>query len=765
MSASGDPSPNTSPYPPSSPSPFSMFLPTPSSTVTHYRAGIFPSASAFADPLGRGWSHTSSGVAASPGSTSGTSSPRFVEDTDTPTAPPSSMSSPDPGATFALTYMDSEHDDESTPGAAPHIPRPPNAFILFRASFIKSSALGALAGATSPAELSRLAGRVWHALPPKERKRWEDRAEDALRRHRERYPEWRWVGGRGKWGGADRSAGGSRKKGRIKDGGGGEKAGDAGGKKGWAAVQIVPDTTTLVMTVHTSVGIPPVRSASSTSGEDQPLEGTTPVGPPEPAGGSKSSARERPKARSRGGRAAKAALLGPRVPVAPVESFRFVGASSSKPIGSPAGSAVTTPTHSEAPPTTFKFVEETPTLALADDAAERRAARTRRRQKDRDASGERHVAAIVERVVGEWAGERDGAPPETRPRPRKRAATTVLPETAAEEDAAPASSQDSQRTVRARRNTTAAAPTPDPIMPAEQGAFVPLTSMFKRPRSTPADDAPPLPSPVPRALMGAAHRLPRTPPAVPFPSVAGLSLASPSRRAHSPASRAGSRSRGSSVVAPFGFAPVPEDGFGAQDAGAGGAGPVRTLRQMHRRTRSTLEGALGAPMAPPAPAPVAGWPVDGDMFSGWDYTASDAGQLARRHSIAAGTTSQMALPPPQDPSMGPSTPWTTGWVGLPRLASMDHPDEFFSQACASGNPACPSPQGFVCPNCVGNMLAARAAPAPAPTYPYNWPFPAAGPSSAPATFEGYAQPAPVQVSRYSSLAGWAGGPASDPGQG
>jgi hypothetical protein len=96
---------------------------------------------------------------------------------------------------------------------------------------------------------------------------------------------------------------------------------------------------------------------------------------------------------------------------------------------------------------------------------------------------------------------------------------------------------------------------------------------------------------------------------------------------------------------------------------------------------------------------------------------------------------------------------------------MNHSDELSSQACASGNPACPSPQGFVCPNCVGNMLAARAAPAPAPTYPYNWPFPAAGPSSAPATFEGYAQPAPVQVSRYSSLAGWAGGPASDPGQG
>ncbi|KAF8144122.1 high mobility group box domain-containing protein, partial [Mycena galopus ATCC 62051] len=75
-------------------------------------------------------------------------------------------------------------------GGASYIPRPPNAFILFRSSFIRSQNVpGRVEGNHST--LSKIIGKLWHALPPSERARWEDKARAAQAEHRRRYPDWR----------------------------------------------------------------------------------------------------------------------------------------------------------------------------------------------------------------------------------------------------------------------------------------------------------------------------------------------------------------------------------------------------------------------------------------------------------------------------------------------------------------------------------------------------------------------------------------------
>jgi len=102
---------------------------------------------------------------------------------------------------------------------AGHIPRPPNAFILFRSSFIKSesvpgniegnhSTLSKIIGTCTPAQskaslpsywglttTTTTIGIVWKTLPPAERQLWEKRAVQAQAEHRARYPDWRFRPG------------------------------------------------------------------------------------------------------------------------------------------------------------------------------------------------------------------------------------------------------------------------------------------------------------------------------------------------------------------------------------------------------------------------------------------------------------------------------------------------------------------------------------------------------------------------------------------
>ncbi|GLB42547.1 putative high mobility group [Lyophyllum shimeji] len=77
---------------------------------------------------------------------------------------------------------------------ASYIPRPPNAFILFRSSFIRSQQVtGKVEGNHS--NLSKIIGMYWKTLPKAERDEWEAKAALAQLEHRKRYPDWRFRPG------------------------------------------------------------------------------------------------------------------------------------------------------------------------------------------------------------------------------------------------------------------------------------------------------------------------------------------------------------------------------------------------------------------------------------------------------------------------------------------------------------------------------------------------------------------------------------------
>lgn len=97
------------------------------------------------------------------------------------------------------------HDEKSSKN---HIPRPPNAFILFRSSFIRSNhvpgkvegnhstlskIIGIYSQLISTIHPNSQLGLCWKALPPQERRSWEEKARIAQAEHRTLYPDWRWT--------------------------------------------------------------------------------------------------------------------------------------------------------------------------------------------------------------------------------------------------------------------------------------------------------------------------------------------------------------------------------------------------------------------------------------------------------------------------------------------------------------------------------------------------------------------------------------------
>ncbi|KAF7296197.1 HMG box domain-containing protein [Mycena chlorophos] len=69
----------------------------------------------------------------------------------------------------------------------PRIPRPPNAFILFRASFVKAGTVPAQAE-SSHAALSSIAGLTWAQLPPAQKAVWYELAKEKREEHARRFP-------------------------------------------------------------------------------------------------------------------------------------------------------------------------------------------------------------------------------------------------------------------------------------------------------------------------------------------------------------------------------------------------------------------------------------------------------------------------------------------------------------------------------------------------------------------------------------------------
>ncbi|KAF9066012.1 hypothetical protein BDP27DRAFT_1424284 [Rhodocollybia butyracea] len=70
-----------------------------------------------------------------------------------------------------------------------HIPRPPNAFILFRSSFIKSQHVSTEVE-TNHSTLSKIIGLTWQNLPEDERQVWHAKAKAALDDHKRKFPQY-----------------------------------------------------------------------------------------------------------------------------------------------------------------------------------------------------------------------------------------------------------------------------------------------------------------------------------------------------------------------------------------------------------------------------------------------------------------------------------------------------------------------------------------------------------------------------------------------
>ena len=76
-----------------------------------------------------------------------------------------------------------------------HIPRPPNAFMLYRSHLwdkIKASLAAGEGSSKDQTNFSKAAGQRWGQEPAKVRKYWEGRAAAAKAAHKERYPDYKY---------------------------------------------------------------------------------------------------------------------------------------------------------------------------------------------------------------------------------------------------------------------------------------------------------------------------------------------------------------------------------------------------------------------------------------------------------------------------------------------------------------------------------------------------------------------------------------------
>ncbi|KAJ2914339.1 hypothetical protein MD484_g6081, partial [Candolleomyces efflorescens] len=70
-----------------------------------------------------------------------------------------------------------------------HIPRPPNAFILFRSSFIKQQHVSQEVE-TNHSTLSKIIGIAWKSMPEIERQKWHAKAKEEQEAHRRKFPKY-----------------------------------------------------------------------------------------------------------------------------------------------------------------------------------------------------------------------------------------------------------------------------------------------------------------------------------------------------------------------------------------------------------------------------------------------------------------------------------------------------------------------------------------------------------------------------------------------
>jgi hypothetical protein len=93
----------------------------------------------------------------------------------------------DPNATPSTPKKKTKKKKGTDEDGEAKIPRPPNAFILFRSSFIKSRHVTTTIEANS-STLSKIIGFTWASLPAEERGQWHNRAQMAMEEHKRKYP-------------------------------------------------------------------------------------------------------------------------------------------------------------------------------------------------------------------------------------------------------------------------------------------------------------------------------------------------------------------------------------------------------------------------------------------------------------------------------------------------------------------------------------------------------------------------------------------------
>ncbi|KAI0065932.1 hypothetical protein BV25DRAFT_1789169, partial [Artomyces pyxidatus] len=72
------------------------------------------------------------------------------------------------------------------------IPRPPNAFMLFRSHMLNSKQIPKDVERRQQ-HLSRVAGECWNMLPPEEKKKWQAEAARVLAEHKAKYPSYKFT--------------------------------------------------------------------------------------------------------------------------------------------------------------------------------------------------------------------------------------------------------------------------------------------------------------------------------------------------------------------------------------------------------------------------------------------------------------------------------------------------------------------------------------------------------------------------------------------
>ena len=108
----------------------------------------------------------------------------FTDDTPPPLQPATAYIFPPEEEPFA-------NDNPKPRGrkGSGYIPRPPNAFILFRSSFIKSQHVTSEVE-TNHSTLSKIIGMTWQNLPNDERQAWHIKAKEAQEEHKRRWPQY-----------------------------------------------------------------------------------------------------------------------------------------------------------------------------------------------------------------------------------------------------------------------------------------------------------------------------------------------------------------------------------------------------------------------------------------------------------------------------------------------------------------------------------------------------------------------------------------------